>query len=70
LVEKPIDSGTHGQVFEGYDLLTSKMIAVKIVPESKLPTKKFKREINVIKELNEVSENKGFTKFVYKGKSK
>lgn len=47
LIEKQIDAGTHGQVFEGYDLEQAKSIAVKIVPESKLSSKKFNREIQV-----------------------
>lgn len=70
MIEKLIDAGTHGQVFDGYDLETCKCIAVKIVPESKLSSKKFNREIHVIRDLNEVTFNKGFTQLVYKGKCK
>lgn len=52
------------------DLETQGPIAIKLVPESKLSTKKFNREIQVIKELNMQSDNYGFTQLIYRGRWK
>lgn len=69
-IEKLIDAGTHGQVFEGIDLYTKEEIAIKIIPELNFSFKKFNREVQIIRDLNIASNNYGFPQFVHKAKLK
>ena len=70
-IEKLIDAGTHGQVFNGVDTLVkpTRSVAVKIIPEAKMSTRKFNREIQVIRRLNAAS-HVGFPELIFKGKCK